>query len=142
MFYQLRPFPSASLMHVQELGLKELKNGGRALPVRCRSREYFQAVKHQPQGFYKGQEAIQQCCLARGLGSCCHSSPDSLPCSSTGLVPCKNLWQLACCLGRACALAVLRSLVCPGQESAADVRTASAVADTLADSSPSVFHSI
>lgn len=57
--------------------------------------------------------------------------------------PCKNLWQLACCLGRACVLAV-PGVSCVLVKSLQQTwgRTASAVADTLADSSPSVFHSI
>lgn len=57
--------------------------------------------------------------------------------------PCKNLWQLACCLGRACVLAV-PGVSCVLVKSLQQTwgRTTSAVADTLADSSPSFFHSI
>ena len=57
--------------------------------------------------------------------------------------PCRNLWQLACCLGRACSACTLRVL-CVLVQSLQQMwgRAVSAVAGTLADSLPSFFHSI
>lgn len=108
------------------------------MPVRCRSRVLFQAVKHQPQFLQGDRKPFSNAASAPGLGSCCHSSPRL---SQHSLVLLQKPVAAGMLSGQGLLWLYPESRVCPGQESAADGgRNRTCSSRALADSSPSVFH--